>query len=284
MKYGNIVLALIVCCSVLAGGVSPVMAQEDTSDDGQSVSELVSEMSGEEMWELVQTDPSELSEEEYRAVIIWIAENGYNFTDERSERFSSWTQSMEEQHSVSPDEIRDSYQQQTSSEEDSGADLNASQSSSDSTESADETSAEEVNEEDYVYVFPNDVRIESSSWDENTFSATISYHGEDDASVIVTDGGRDLSQDGFQEINRETYTVPSDGTLSVEFETEGQPQVTIDSGGQLIGDASDSGQVVLTPETNTHVALGLGGIQPFLIIMTLHLYKSRFDYGYERVK
>jgi hypothetical protein len=258
------------------------MAQEDTSESGQSVSELVESMSGEEMWELVQTDPSELSEEEYRAVIIWLEENGYNFTDSKSERFSEWTQSMEENYGVSPDEIRDSYQQQTSDESDSGADLNASESSSDSPE----TSADdEVNEEDYVYVFPNDVRIEESEWDGNTVSITFSYHGdEEDASVIVTDGGRDLSQDGYQEINRETYTVPADGNLSVEFETEDQPQVTIDSGGQLIGDANDSGQVVLTPETNTQAAMGLGGSQPLLIIFALYLYKSRFDYGYERVK
>ena len=194
-------------------GAGTVAAQDSSSE--QSPVELAEEWDGSEMKEITQMGTDEISETQYRAVIIWLEQNAYNFAPEQEERFDEWTSSLQEQHGVSPSEIREQYSAETESDSEGESE---SESDIDASEIQEQEEPEPLPEEERIeadIVFLNELRLQELEHEDGMAKFKLQNPTTDVQRVVLNPSGTDeqalirLDPGETREVN-----LQMDGTLS----------------------------------------------------------------------
>jgi hypothetical protein len=125
------------------------------------------------------------------------------------------------------------------------------------------TDIEDSDEQSYDYIFKGgNLRIVDQYWDGDTYVAELEAVNRAER-VIVTDAGRDLS--GGVTVDRESYTIGTQGTTEIRFTVVDDRAVTIDDGTTLYGHSPESGGIT-SPDVHTIVSAALGLLTAFRLV------------------
>lgn len=135
----------------------------------------------------------------------------------------------------------------------------------------------------FEYVFPGDnLRIVDSHWEGKTFVAEFEAVNRPER-VTITDGGREADNNENIEVDRQSYTISTEGTTEIRFSVVEDRQVTIDDGTTLLlkGHSSD---IFSLPTANALATLFIGLLTGFLATVAQKLMRDhRETYGGWRV-
>lgn len=139
---------------------------------------------------------------------------------------------------------------------------------------SDGADAQSTDAQPYEYVFAGDnLRIVESRWDGKTLIAEFEAVNRPER-ITVTDAGRTADDNENIEIDRESYTISTEGTTEIHFAVVEDRQVTIDDGTTLILKGYSSGALSV-PEIDELIALALGLIAPVVGVVGLKLRGDR---------
>ncbi|WP_158603197.1 hypothetical protein, partial [Halorubrum sp. Atlit-26R] len=133
--------------------------------------------------------------------------------------------------------------------------------------------AQNTDEQPYEYVFPSDnLRLVESRWDGKTYIAEFEAVNRPER-ITVTDGGRESDENENVEVDRESYTISTDGTTEIRFTVVEDRQVTIDDGDLLLlkGYSSD---IFSLPTANALATLFIGLLTGFLATVAQKLMRD----------
>lgn len=138
---------------------------------------------------------------------------------------------------------------------------------------SDETDAQNTDTQPYEYVFPDDnLRLVESRWEGKTYIAEFEAVNRPER-ITVTDGGRESDENENVEVDRESYTISTDGTTEIRFTVVEDRQVTIDDGDLLLlkGYSPD---IFSLPTANALATLFIGLFTGFLAMVALKLMRN----------
>lgn len=127
------------------------------------------------------------------------------------------------------------------------------------------TDTADSGEQSYEYIFPGDnLRIVDSHWDGKTVVIEFAAANRPER-VTLTDAGREAEDNENLVLNRQSYTISTQGTTEVRFTVAEDRQVTIDDGTTLILKGYSGGDLT-APDVHTIVSAALGLLTAFLLV------------------
>jgi len=272
-----------------------VASAESDEDETQTVEDVLDELDRSAALELVQTEVGDITEAEYRAVVIWFDSNPTNFSTDESDRYSEWTDSLSESFDVTPSEIVEEYEaeqeteQSEPEEEESGSDSTNGESDESESNTEDGMVISDSDQIEADRVFLNGVRLNELEHQEELAKFELQNPTDSVARVIVNPGGTDeqlfvrLRPGETEEIHVEVspsgFTQEWSVTVSSEIGTDefdevvedggttSQAQYTIQQEWRVINHNPDVGhEIVITI---------LGGVTVFLTTFAVFSWDSR---------
>lgn len=143
----------------------------------------------------------------------------------------------------------------------------------DGEEPADSEISDDSNQDqDFEFVFSDSLQLVNSHWGGDTFIAK--FQAEKPTQVVVTDAGRESKGNENIIVKRETYTIASKGTTTIQFTVEEDRQVTIDDGNTLLLKGDSSGGISF-PSASETITLILGVVSVVFLVPATKLVGDR---------